>query len=73
MTDSWRQQIEQVLDQIATPYLGIGLVSAQCVESLVLQGDTLKVQLLLGFPTRRGASRGRDQLGNTGQLRRSRY
>lgn len=50
MTDSWRQQIEQILEQIATPHLGTGLVSAQCVESLVLEGDTLKVRLLLGFP-----------------------
>ncbi len=50
MTDSWRQQIELLLDQVTTPYLGSGLVSAECVESLVLEGDTLKLRLVLGFP-----------------------
>lgn len=50
MTEAWRQQIEQVLDRIPTPCLGLGLVAAGCVASVVQEGDTTRVQLVLGFP-----------------------
>ncbi len=50
MADSRRQQIEQALDQIATPYLAQGLVASGSVQSLVFEGDSLKLRLRLGFP-----------------------
>jgi ATP-binding protein involved in chromosome partitioning len=50
MSDSRRQPIEQALDQIATPYIGQSLLASGCVHSLAFAGDTLKVQLQLGFP-----------------------
>ncbi len=50
MADSRRQQIEQALDQVATPYVGRGLLASGSVQSLAFEGDTLKLRLQLGFP-----------------------
>ena len=50
MTDTWRQRIEQALETLSPPHLDCGLVSANCLESLVLEGDVTRLRLVLGYP-----------------------
>lgn len=50
MIENLQQTVETLLNSIETPYLGGGLVDQKCLESLVVEGECLKVMLVLPFP-----------------------
>jgi ATP-binding protein involved in chromosome partitioning len=49
MSTVTREAVEAVLHQYNDPHLNQDPVSAGCVESIEIQGDTVKVQLVLGY------------------------
>ena len=50
MAEISRQQVEMALKQYTDPYLGKDLVSSQCVSEITINGATVAVEIVLGFP-----------------------
>jgi ATP-binding protein involved in chromosome partitioning len=46
-----RQQVETAIKQYIDPYLEKDLVSTKCVKNIQVEGDTVTVDLTLGYPT----------------------
>ena len=60
MSELNRQAVEAALAGIIEPHLQRDLVSAGCVEAIHLDGDCVRIALVLGFPVRRMAMALRD-------------
>src|SRR5690554_2730486 len=60
MSEVSREAVEQALACVVEPHLQRDLVSAGCVEAIHLDGDRVRVELVLGFPVRRIATGLRD-------------
>ena len=50
MAELTRQAVEQALQGVEDPHLGQDLVSAGCVESITVEGGTVQVRVVLGYP-----------------------
>jgi len=50
MTEVSRLQVEVALKQYIDPYLGKDLLAANCVKDMVVDGATVKLDIVLGFP-----------------------
>ncbi|NNG12631.1 MAG: P-loop NTPase, partial [Halobacteria archaeon] len=50
MADVTESQIEEKLSTYVDPYLERDLVSAKCVKSIVIDGNSAKIEVVLGFP-----------------------
>ncbi len=61
MADVTESQIEEKLSTYMDPYLERDLVSAKCVKSIAIDGNSAKIEVLLGFP----ASGYHEQLANS--------
>jgi len=58
MANVTREQVEKVLAEWVEPHLGVALAEAGAVQSVAVDGDTVRIGLRLGFP----AERYRDRL-----------
>ena len=47
-----RAIVERALGEYVDPYLGRDLVSTRCVRDITLDGDRVRVRIVLGFPAR---------------------
>jgi len=52
MSEVTREQIEQAIKGYVEPHLGKDLVTAKCVKSVDIDGDMVKVEIVLGFPAK---------------------
>ena len=52
MSDVTKEQIEEAIQGYVEPHLGKALVKAKCVKSIDVDGDTVKVAIVLGFPAK---------------------
>jgi ATP-binding protein involved in chromosome partitioning len=50
MADVTESQIEEKLSTYVDPYLERDLVSAKCVKSIAIDGNSAKIEVVLGFP-----------------------
>ena len=50
MADVTESQIEEKLSTYVDPYLERDLVSAKCVKSIAIEGNSAKIEVVLGFP-----------------------
>ncbi|MFP4278552.1 MAG: iron-sulfur cluster carrier protein ApbC [Halochromatium sp.] len=50
MTEVTKETVEAALKDYIEPHLGRDLVSANCIKGIEVEGDQVKVQVLLGFP-----------------------
>ena len=60
MSEVSREAVEQALASVVEPHLQRDLVSAGCVEAIHLDGDCVRIELVMGFPVRRIALALRD-------------
>jgi ATP-binding protein involved in chromosome partitioning len=47
-----REQVEEAIKGYVEPHLGKDLVTAKCVKGIAIDGDRVKVNLVLGFPAK---------------------
>ncbi len=52
MTDVSQVQVETALKEVIDPYLGKDLVSAAAIKNIAIEGDRVKVEVLLGYPAK---------------------
>ena len=52
MTDLSREQIEDKLKEYIDPYMEKDLVSTKCVRNVMIEGDQVVVDVVLGFPAK---------------------
>jgi ATP-binding protein involved in chromosome partitioning len=52
MSSVTQQQIEQAIQGYIEPHMGKDLVSAKCVKGIDIDGDKVKVTVVLGFPAK---------------------
>ena len=50
MSDLNKETIEAAIKEYSEPHLGRDLMSAKAVKSIDIEGDQVKVKVLLGFP-----------------------
>jgi ATP-binding protein involved in chromosome partitioning len=50
MSDLNKESIEAAIKEYSEPHLGRDLMSAKAVKSIDIEGDQVKVKVLLGFP-----------------------
>ena len=50
MTELSREQIESKLKEYIDPYMEKDLVSTKCVRNVMIEGDQVVVDIVLGFP-----------------------
>jgi ATP-binding protein involved in chromosome partitioning len=62
MTELKREAVEAALASIVEPHLQRDLVSAGCVDAIHLDGDCVRIALVMGFPVRRIALALRDSV-----------
>ncbi|CAK0744992.1 P-loop NTPase family protein Mrp [Gammaproteobacteria bacterium] len=60
-----KQQVEEALREYVEPHLGKDLVSAKTIQSIVIEGGTVKISVVLGFPARRMHSVMQEQISAT--------
>ena len=52
MADLSREQIEAKLKEYIDPYMGKDVVSSKCVRNVMIEGDQVVVDVVLGFPAK---------------------
>ena len=52
MSEVTKEQVEEAIKGYQEPNLGQDLVSAGCVQGVVIEGDRVKVKVVLGFPAK---------------------
>ncbi|MFP4146163.1 MAG: iron-sulfur cluster assembly protein, partial [Halorhodospira sp.] len=50
MSEATREAIEQALKEVEDPYLQRDLVSAGCLREVRVEGDTVTISVVLGYP-----------------------
>jgi len=56
MSEVTREQVESAIKGYLEPDLGKDLVSAGCVKGIEIEGDRVKVEVVLGFPVKMAAA-----------------
>ncbi len=52
MSEVTKEQVEAAIEGYQEPHLEKGLVGAGCVKGITIEGDRVKVQVVLGFPAK---------------------
>jgi ATP-binding protein involved in chromosome partitioning len=52
MSEVTKEQVEAAIKGYVEPHLGRDLVSANCVKGIAIEGDQVKVNVVLGFPAK---------------------